>query len=53
MTKYESLRHLKPQQFRRLTGVQPKTFEKMTSVLLEAEKKQETKGVIEQGKKAR
>ena len=39
MGKYEELKEFPEKQFRRLTGVQRNTFEKMVSVLLEAQKK--------------
>ena len=39
MEKYEELKEFPEKQFRKLTGVQRNTFEKMVSVLLEAQKK--------------
>ncbi len=39
MGKYEALKEFPEKQFRRLTGVQRSTFEKMVSVLLEAQQK--------------
>jgi hypothetical protein len=39
MGKYEELKEIPEKQFRRLTGVQRGTFEKMIAVLLEAQKK--------------
>lgn len=39
MGKYEELKELVPTQFRRLTGVQRDTFEKMVVILLEAQHK--------------
>jgi hypothetical protein len=37
MGKYEELRGLSPERFRRLTGVKPQTFEKMVGILSEEE----------------
>lgn len=37
MGKYEELKKLPAKQFRRLTGVQRETFEKMASILIEAQ----------------
>lgn len=37
MEKYEGLKGLSSEHFRRLTGVKPQTFEKMASILSEAE----------------
>jgi hypothetical protein len=37
MGKYEELKELPEKQFKRLTGVQRKTFEKMVAILLEAQ----------------
>lgn len=37
MGKYEGLIELSSEHFRRLTGVKPQTFEKMASILLQAE----------------
>ena len=39
MGKYEELKELSETQFRRLTGVQRGTFEKMVTILLEAQQK--------------
>jgi len=39
MGKYEELRGFPAKQFRRLTGVQRETFEKMVEILLEAQNK--------------
>jgi hypothetical protein len=39
MGKYEELKELSEKQFRRLTGVQRGTFEKMVTILLEAQQK--------------
>jgi Helix-turn-helix of DDE superfamily endonuclease len=39
MGKYEEIKELAPTQFRRLTGVQRDTFEKMVVILLEAQHK--------------
>lgn len=39
MGKYEELREFPEKQFRRLTGVQRETFEKMVTILLEAQRK--------------
>src|SRR5262249_53157825 len=39
MGKYEQLKELPKKQFRRLTGVQQGTFEKMVAVLLDAQQK--------------
>jgi hypothetical protein len=39
MGKYEDLKEFSAKQFRRLTGVKRETFEKMVSVLLEAQHK--------------
>jgi hypothetical protein len=37
--KYEELKEFTEKQFKRLTGVQRKTFEKMVAILLEAQEK--------------
>ena len=37
MDKYEELKQLSPQQFRRLTGIKRKTFDEMTRVLVAAQ----------------
>ena len=34
MSKYEELKQLPPEQFRRLTGVKPKTFSEMVNILV-------------------
>lgn len=34
MSKYEELKQLPPEQFRRLTGVKPKTFSEMVNILI-------------------
>lgn len=39
MGKYEELKELPEKQFKRLTGVQRETFEKMVAILLEAQEK--------------
>jgi Helix-turn-helix of DDE superfamily endonuclease len=39
MGKYEELKEFPEKQFKRLTGVQRETFEKMVAILLEAQKK--------------
>lgn len=39
MAKYEQLKELPEKQFRRLTGVQRDTFEKMVTILLDAQEK--------------
>jgi hypothetical protein len=39
MGKYEELKGIPEKQFRRLTGIQRSTFEKMVTVLLEAQRK--------------
>ena len=39
MGKYEELKELSEKQFRRLTGVQRGTFEKMVTILIEAQQK--------------
>ena len=39
MGKYEELKEFPEKQFRRLTGVQRETFEKMVTILLEAQQK--------------
>jgi hypothetical protein len=39
MGKYEELKEFPEKQFRRLTGIQRSTFEKMAAVLLEAQQK--------------
>ncbi len=42
--KYEQIENLKPEAFRRLTGVKKKTFHEMISILKPAEKKKKEKG---------
>lgn len=42
--KYEKAKNLSEKKFKRLTGIKKKTFEKMTEILIEAEKKQKAKG---------
>jgi hypothetical protein len=42
--RYERLKELSDEEFRRLTGVKKATFEKMLEILKEAERKQKTKG---------
>jgi hypothetical protein len=42
--KYEKIKKLCPEEFRRLTGVKPGTFHKMLSILDEAEKKKKRQG---------
>jgi len=42
--RYESIKELKEEEFRRLTGVKRPTFEKMVFILKEAEKKQKESG---------
>ena len=39
MGKYEELKEFPKKQFKRLTGVQRETFEKMVAILLEAQQK--------------
>lgn len=39
MGKYEELKNFPAKQFKRLTGVQRETFEKMTTILVEAQSK--------------
>ena len=53
MAKYDELKQLYPKQFRRLTGVKPKTFEKMAAILLEAETKARDRRRNRAGKKSR
>ena len=49
MSKYEEIQGLSHEKFRRLTGVKKTTFEKMITILEEAEKQKRQKG----GKKCR
>ena len=42
--KYESIKGLEEEKFRRLTGVKRATFEKMMGILSEADKKKKAKG---------
>jgi hypothetical protein len=42
--KYEQVKSLSDEQFRRLTGVKRSTFDKMINILEEADKKKKTKG---------
>ena len=42
--KYESIKGLEEEKFRRLTGVKRATFEKMTRILSEADKQKKAKG---------
>ena len=42
--KYEGIKRLEKEKFRRLTGVKRGTFDKMLSILSEAEKKKKAKG---------
>ncbi len=42
--KYEQIKSLEDEKFRRLTGVKKATFEKMTEILREAEIKKKAKG---------
>ena len=42
--KYEQVKSLSDEQFRRLTGVKRSTFDKMIKILEEADKKKKTKG---------
>lgn len=44
MSKYEKMSELKNSQFRRLTGVKQKTFEKMAEILLVAHRKKKERG---------
>jgi hypothetical protein len=37
MNKYEELKQVQPEQFRRLTGVKPETFSKMVNILVTAQ----------------
>lgn len=42
--KYNQIKNLQDEQFRRLTGVKRTTFEKMLKILLEADKKKKMRG---------
>ena len=42
--KYNQIKDLPDEQFRRLTGVKRKTFEKMLEILLKADQKKKAKG---------
>ena len=42
--KYEQVKNLSDEQFRRLTGVKRSTFDKMIKILEEADKKKKIKG---------
>jgi transposase len=42
--KYEQIKQLEAEKFRRLTGVKKETFDKMVSILVEAEIKKKAKG---------
>ena len=42
--KYEQIRNLPNESFRRLTGVKQQTFEKMVKILVEDDKKKKIKG---------
>lgn len=42
--KYEGIKELEDEKFRRLTGIKRRTFEKMIEILSEAEKKKQAKG---------
>ena len=44
MQKYRKIRKLEPAEFRRLTGVRPKTFQEMVVILQDAEAKRMSKG---------
>jgi hypothetical protein len=41
--KYEKINHLKKEEFRRLTGILPETFEKMSLILKEEEREKKRK----------
>ena len=43
--KYEGIKGLEDEKFRRLTGVKRVTFDKMLVILSEAEKKKKAKGI--------
>ena len=42
--KYEQIKELEEEKFRRLTGIKRSTFEKMVSILSEADKKKKARG---------
>lgn len=42
--KYDQIKALDDEGFRRLTGIKPKTFEKMFKILLDADQKKKAKG---------
>ena len=44
MQKYKKTKNLKPEEFRRLTGVRPDTFQDMVTIVQEAEKKRRRRG---------
>lgn len=44
MSRYDTIKNLPPEKFRRLTGIKPKTFEKMLEILLAEEVIQKAKG---------
>ena len=44
MSKYERIKNLNVEEFRRLTGVKPTTFQEMVEILKEAQKKKKSKG---------
>jgi hypothetical protein len=45
MGKYDDITNLKEEQFRRLTGVKPQTFEKMVEILRAAQEKRRPRAV--------
>jgi hypothetical protein len=53
MGKYEELRGLSPEHFRRLTGVKPQTFEKMVGILSEEESSVRQRRRRQAGKRSR
>lgn len=44
MTKYQRIKNLCPEEFRRLTGVKPTTFQEMRKILIEAENQKKSRG---------
>jgi hypothetical protein len=42
--KYEKIKDLKKEEFRRLTGISPETFDKMSLILKDEERKKKQKG---------
>lgn len=42
--KYENVKHLKPEDFRRLTGIKRATFDKMIEILTEEDEKKRRRG---------